>query len=67
MTHMIIKHKNFIFEPGKKHLFLDISSTNIDTPVPASTGKMASLRLRHGSIAISILKEGQKAFSKHKL
>jgi hypothetical protein len=23
-----------IFEPGKKHLFLDITSTNIDTLVP---------------------------------
>jgi hypothetical protein len=23
-----------IFEPGEKHLFLDISSTNIDTPAP---------------------------------
>jgi hypothetical protein len=24
-----------IFEPGKKHLFMDISSTNIDTLVPS--------------------------------
>jgi hypothetical protein len=24
-----------IFEPGEKHLFLDISSTNIDTLVPS--------------------------------
>jgi hypothetical protein len=26
-----------IFEPGKKHLFLDISSTNTDTPAPRCT------------------------------
>jgi hypothetical protein len=32
---MDIIHKYVIFEPGKKHLFLDISSANISTLVPS--------------------------------
>jgi hypothetical protein len=30
---MDVKRKHVIFEPGKKHLLLDISSTNTDTLV----------------------------------
>jgi hypothetical protein len=32
---MDIKRKTVIFEPRKEHLFLDISSTNIDTLIPS--------------------------------
>jgi hypothetical protein len=34
-TQMDIKRKTCDIRPGKKHLFLDVSSTNIDTHVPS--------------------------------
>jgi hypothetical protein len=37
---MDIKCKNVIFKPGKKHLFLEISSTNIDMLVRHFTSAM---------------------------